>query len=1010
MPGDYDLGTARGRIDIDASGAEVASAKAGAAADSMKEKHSQAADSMVKGGAIMVGSAAVVAAGFVVAVNAAADFESGMSAIQAVSGATAPQMDQIRQKALQLGADTKYSAGEASSAMEELIKAGLSVDDVLNGAADATVNLAAAGEVSLPEAATIASNAMNQFGLSAKEMPHVADLIAGAANASAIDVSEFGQSMSQAGAVAHLVGFSFDDLSVAIAAMGNAGIKGGDAGTSLKTMMMNLQPTTAKASEAFHQLGLETYDAQKAQDLFNKMGIQATTENMDDAVAALSYYIEKMGGAKQGTEDNYKATMGMLNANGAVTNSFFDASGKVKSMSEVAGILHDKLGGLTEQQKTMALQTLFGTDAIRAAAVMTEQGAQGFDNLAQSMGKVSAADVAKTRMDNFAGSLEQLKGSLETMLIIIGTPLLHALRGIVDHVTEVVNWFSTLDQGTLELIMKIVGIGAAVLGFLGTLLLVVGLVQKFTAAMQLLNAAILMNPVVLIIAALVALGVALVIAYQKVGWFHDAVDQIAEIANEVADALGGWQNVLIGIGAAMLLIVSPIAAVVAGFIYLYTQVDAFRTAVDAVVASLILAYQWFNDNIYPTLFSIGELFAAVAQRLIDAWTMAWPFIQLALNLIIGGIQNFVATVMALWDLFGSDILAAVQLVWNNISGIIEAAMAVIHGIIDTVTALIKGDWSGAWDGIKEIFQGVWDYMKQLVETTIAAIKLVIQTTVDAITGLWKVAWDGVKAEIDLVWTGIKGFITDTINLIKDTISDKVNAIKDLWSTVWGAIKDKVTDIWNAIKDFVTGKIGEIRDFIADTIGSIRDTWAEVWDAVSKKASDIWEGIKATIRGALDTLLGWVGSLPGQMASAAAGMWDWLSDGFRAAADAAIGLMNGLIDLVNSFQIHIHIVMPSEIPNIDFDWNGLHIPHIPLLDVGGLVTNPTLAMLAGNRKPEIVSPVATLEEMFNKYSSPGISVKFEFNGVSREDIPAIKQAVTSNEVLDVLVSAAKAGRK
>ena len=216
MP-DYDLGTARGRIEIDSTSAEKGLAATAAGTAAVTKSGGAAASSMLLVGGAMTAVGVAGLAGFGLAIKAASDFEHQMSGVQAVSGATATEMEKLRKKALQLGADTVFSAGESAGAMEELVKAGLTVDDVLNGAADATVALAAAGEIDLPVAATIAANAMNQFNLAAQDLPHVADLIAGAANASAIDVSDFGLSMQQAGVIANLVGLSFDDPALPIA-------------------------------------------------------------------------------------------------------------------------------------------------------------------------------------------------------------------------------------------------------------------------------------------------------------------------------------------------------------------------------------------------------------------------------------------------------------------------------------------------------------------------------------------------------------------------------------------------------------------------------------------------------------------------------------------------------------------------------------------------------------------------------------------------------------------------
>lgn len=333
------------------------------------------------GGAAVAG---VVALGGALAasVASAATFEQSMSAIKAVSGATAPEMEQLSALALQLGADTSFSASEAADGIGELVKAGVSIGDVMGGGAAAALNLAAAGGLSVAESASIASNAMNVFSLKGADVGHVADVIAGAANASAIDVHDFGLSLAASGSVAATVGIGLDDLGTAIAVMGQAGIKGSDAGTSLKTMLLNLTPATKQQLAVSKELGITTADG---------------------------------------------------------ANKFFDATGKAKSMSEIAEVLKTSTAGLTEQQKLQALQTLFGTDAIRAAAIMAKAGAEGFDTMAESIGKVTAADVAKTRLDNLKGSIEQLKGSLETAGIELGTMLLPGLKSMVDGLTTGVN-------------------------------------------------------------------------------------------------------------------------------------------------------------------------------------------------------------------------------------------------------------------------------------------------------------------------------------------------------------------------------------------------------------------------------------------------------------------------------------------------------------------------------------------------------------------------------------------
>lgn len=414
----YNLGTASGKIVVDGKGAaqgfDIARDSAEAFFDVVKARMGgldELANKLIK-----IGVAG--GAGLAGAITSAASFEQRIDAIRAVSGATEAQMQKVSEKALQLGADTVFSAGESASAIEELVKAGISLEDVLTGAADATVNLAAAGDITLAAAAEIAANAINNFNLKGRDTAHVADMIAGAANASSISVGDFGSSLQQAGAVAALSGLNIDDLSVAIAEMGKAGIKGSDAGTSIKTFLLNLQPTTERQKKLFDDLGLSV---------------------------------------------------------GETGNAFFDASGNVRSMAEIQQVLADAVQGMTRQQKLQTLEILFGQDAIRAAAVLADEAGAGYNAMAESMSKVKAADVAMIRLDNLRGSLEQLRGSVESAAIAIGTPLLGAVRMVVDAATWAVNVFNNLPKPVQDVIAVMLGVGAATALFGGVLIKVLPL-------------------------------------------------------------------------------------------------------------------------------------------------------------------------------------------------------------------------------------------------------------------------------------------------------------------------------------------------------------------------------------------------------------------------------------------------------------------------------------------------------------------------------------------------------
>jgi len=435
-----------------------------------------------------------------VAIKSAADFEQGLSNIKAVSGATGEQMKQLHQLALKMGADTKFSAGEAAKGIEELIKAGVSVEDILKGGLKGALDLAAAGELELGEAAEIASTALNAFRRDNLSVADAANILAGAANASATDVRELKMGLSQVAAVASSVGLSFQDTATALAVFAQNGLKGSDAGTSLKTMLMNLQPQTKAQWELFKQLNLVTEEGKSI---------------------------------------------------------FFDAAGRLKSIDEIAGILKSSMAGLTEAQRLQAMQTIFGSDAIRAANILFKEGADGVQKMKQAMGQVTAEQVAAEKMNNFNGSLEQLKGSLETAAIVFGTLIIPRLKEFVDNITEWINKLMELSPWQQKLIVGI-GLFAAALGpvilIIGGLIGAVGnIVSAIGALLPLLGSAggalsALAGPVgiaIAVIAALAALAYVVKKNWEPLSEFFSSLwngfkNAVVTAGNNIIDFLKQW--------------------------------------------------------------------------------------------------------------------------------------------------------------------------------------------------------------------------------------------------------------------------------------------------------------------------------------------------------------------------------------------------------------------------------------------------------------------------------------
>lgn len=748
----YNLGTAEGVITTSYNGKGVDAANKDV--DQLTKKHSAASDAVDKVGRTSGIAGAAIAAGMGVAINAAANFEQRMSAVQAVSGASQAEMDQLSKKALQLGKDTSFSATEAASAIEELVKAGISVPDVMNGAADATVALAAAGEVSLPEAAAIASNAMNQFQLSAQDMPKVADLIAGAANASAIDVKEFGYSLAQAGAVANLAGATFDDTATAIALMGNAGIKGSDAGTSLKTMLSNLQPTTDKQKGLMQELGLMTEEA---------------------------------------------------------GNKFYDAQGNLKSFSEIAGLLQGSLQGMTKAQKQAALETLFGSDAIRAAAIFTQAGAEGFDKMSASMNKVKAADVAKTRLDNFKGSLEQLKGSLETTGIVVGQIFLPMLRQVVDFLAKVANAFLNLSPSVQKTIITVLAIIGAVLLFVAATVKVVRAVQTIIEVAKVLRAvmattwAATLGPIALVIAAIALLVLGIMYAWKHSETFRNIV-------------LGVW--------------------------------NAIKTGVSAVVG-------FFTNTVWPGLQAVWNGIITGLRAVGNFFTTIWNAIRSAVSAAINFVTGVIQTGLNIWNSIINAVLGVIMGMWRAwwgiFGGVITAAWNLIVQVVKLGIAVVRFTIASVLKVIELTVRTVWNAISKFLTTIWNAIKTAASAVWNAIKSYFVGTFNTIKSLTLTVWNAIRTAIITAINAVKGPVTAAVNAVKSVLTSAWNAVKSATSSAWNSLVSAVSGPINRVLSVVSSVVGKIRAVFAGAGRWLYNAGRDIIQGLLNGIESLINTV-------------------------------------------------------------------------------------------------------------------------------------------------------------
>lgn len=366
------------RVGADTSDAERKLTSIGKTVDGLGTSTSKAgalASVASTGFAVLGVGVAALGVGVASAIGKASSFQAVISQVGAVSGATAPQLQSLSDLALQMGADTAFSAAEAAQAMAELAKGGIAVEQMAS-VLPGVLDLAAAGGLTLAESATIATDSMAIFASQGVTMDRVANAFAGAANISSISVSDMASAMAYAGPAAAALGLSLEDTSAAIALLGANGIKGSSAGTGLRTVLTSLAAPTDKAKALMSDLGL----------------------------------------------------------------SFFDANGKMLDMTGISEQLKSKLGGMSDAQRIATLETLAGKEGMGALIALMGTGENSIQSYTQKLASAATAHATgKAMMDNFAGSMDAFKGSIETASITLGLMLLPYLRDLVDWGTKAVN-------------------------------------------------------------------------------------------------------------------------------------------------------------------------------------------------------------------------------------------------------------------------------------------------------------------------------------------------------------------------------------------------------------------------------------------------------------------------------------------------------------------------------------------------------------------------------------------
>lgn len=389
------------RLMADTASYEAAMTRAGSTAKTVASgmENTGRKSALITSGLTAAGLAA--AAFGVASIKMAADFDQQMSTVQANTGATGAELDQLRQAAIEAGASTVYSASESADAINDLGKAGMSVTDILSGGLTGALNLAASDGMAVGDAAEYMANALSMFHLSGSQASQVADTLAAGAGKAVGNVSDFGEALNNCGPQANSFGMSIQETTGVLSLFAQNGTIGAEAGTQLNSMLMKLAAPSNDATATMKELGISAYDA----------------------------------------SDNF---VGMAN---------------------FAGQLQKAEKNLTQEQRNQANATIFGSDAIKAANYLYDAGEKGVRNWTKAVSESGyAAEQAAAKNNNLKGDLENLSGSMESLMISIGEGAQGPLRKLVQGLDTLVDSFASLPAGAQQTIIVMAALGGVLGG------------------------------------------------------------------------------------------------------------------------------------------------------------------------------------------------------------------------------------------------------------------------------------------------------------------------------------------------------------------------------------------------------------------------------------------------------------------------------------------------------------------------------------------------------------------
>lgn len=864
-----------------------------------------------------------------VSVKVGNEFQAQMSRVQAISGATGDQLDKMKGQAIQLGAQTAFSAKEAAQGMENLASAGFQVNEIM-AAMPGVLDLAAISGGDVAASSEAMASSLRAFGLEAAQAGHVADVFARAAADTNAETGDMAEAMKYVAPVAHAMGLSLEETAASIGIMADAGIKGSQAGTTLRGALSRIAKPTKAMTKSMEELGV----------------------------------------------------------------SFYDANGNMIPLREQIGQLQSATAGLTQEERNRHLVTLYGQESLSGMLALLDAGPEKLDKMTQSLinSDGAAAQMAATMQDNLASKIEQMFGAMESAGIIIQQILEPMLAKVVGGITRLIEAFVNMSPIGQKMVVIFAGMVAALGPLLLIAGVAITTFVKLKIAIEFLGPAFMgtAGTIGLVIGVIYALVAVFMIAYTKSETFRNFIDKLVptlkeglavalewaveklkmlwewlqkagQVAAEFGQAIGdkmsaGWDAFMSSIGKAGTSVgefisggleklcdaFDKVGGVVAIAVSVFTKVGLAMMGITGPIGFVIglivsLVSAWMRtgeinadgltqvfDNLTNTITNAADMISTylpvfvqkgteILLRLIEGMTAQIPAMTAKMTEVINSVVQTLVTVLPQLIQAGTQILVSlVQGITQALPSIVQAAIAIMQGLLNAIMQALPSLLEAGLQIIQALVQAIVTALPQIIDAgiqilmalidgLIQMLPAIIEAIIQVITALLDALIQALPMIIDAGIKIIMALIEGLIQMLPAIIEAIIQILIALVEAIIAALPQLIDAGVKLITALVQGLIQVIPQVIAgifqilaallkailDHLPQILAAGVQLLQALIQGILSLLGSLLSTIGSMLGQMLGRIGSFVGQMVSKGAELIENFISGIASKIGSAV---------------------------------------------------------------------------------------------------------------------------